>query len=99
MARINNVWYGEFYSPVSSSNEETREEFYAYAAEAIEAMQQKDPEIPIIILGDFNAHIREHYSNTTDGNGKLLLNIMKQQRLELLNMNSPTFEQPGKNLT
>jgi len=77
MAKINNTWYGEFYAPVSSSNEETREEFYAYAAEAIEAMIQKDPDIPIVILGDFNAHIKEHYSTNTDGNGKLLLEITR----------------------
>ena len=77
MAKINNTWYGEFYSPVSSSNEDNREEFYAYAAEAIEAMRQKDPDIPMVILGDFNAHIKEHYSSTTDGNGKLLLKIIK----------------------
>jgi len=77
MAKVNNTWYGEFYAPVSSSNEEIREEFYAYAAEAIEAMRQKDPGIPIVILGDFNAHIKEHYSTKTDGNGKLLLKITK----------------------
>ena len=77
MAKINNTWYGEFYSPVSSSNEDTREEFYAYAAEAIEAIRKKDPDIPIVILGDFNAHNKGHYSNTTDGNGKLLLKTTK----------------------
>ena len=69
MAKINNTWIAEFYAPVSSANEETREEFYAYAAESITAMRQKDSNIPMIIIGDFNAHIKDHYSITTDGNG------------------------------
>ena len=78
MAKINNVWYGEFYAPVSSSDEDTRHDFYAYAAEAITAMRQKDPKIPIIILGDFNAHIKDHYSTKTDNNGKLLISITEK---------------------
>ena len=53
----------------------------------------------MIIMGDFNAHIKDHYSILTDGNGELLLNITKKQSLELFNMNHPTFEQPGKNPT
>ena len=39
MAKINNTWIAECYAPVSSANEETREEFYAYVAEAITAMR------------------------------------------------------------
>ena len=92
MAKINNTWYAELYAPVSSSREEEREEFYAYAAEAVEAMRSKDPNIPMVILGDFNAHIKDHYSSTTDGNGELLLNVVKNQSLTLFNMNHPTFE-------
>ena len=62
-------------------------------------MRNKDPDIPMIIMGDFNAHIKDHYSILTYGNGELLLNITKKQSLELFNMNHPTFEQPGKNPT
>ena len=36
MAKIDNAWIGEFYAPVNSAKAEEREEFYAYAAEAIE---------------------------------------------------------------
>ena len=36
MAKIDNTWMGEFYAPVNSTKAEEREEFYAYAAEAIE---------------------------------------------------------------
>ena len=92
MAKINNKWITECYAPVSSANEETREEFYAYVAEAITAMRQKDPNIPMAIIGDFNAHIKDHYSTITDGSGQLLLDIVEKQSLELVNMNSPTFE-------
>ena len=42
MAKINNTWYGEFYAPVDSENTETRENFYAYAEEAIAAMRKED---------------------------------------------------------
>ena len=42
MAKINSTWFGEFYSPVESSIADDKENFYAYAAEAIEAMRQKD---------------------------------------------------------
>ena len=42
MAKINNTWFGELYSPVESSTVDDKENFYAYAAEAIEAMRQKD---------------------------------------------------------
>ena len=63
---------------MSSAREEERVEFYAHASEAIEVIQTKDPNIPIVILGDFNAHIKDHYSNITDGNVKLLLDIIKK---------------------
>ena len=72
MARINNVWYGELYSPTSNASVEQRTDFYAYASEAITMMRQKDDTIPMILMGDFNAHITGHYSTSTDGNGKLL---------------------------
>ena len=99
MAKINNVWYGEFYSPVNSCRIEDKENFYAYAAEAIEAMRNKDRDIPIVLVGDFNAHIKDHYSTRTNGNGRLLLNIAKDQNLELTNMNHPTFERTGRDST
>ena len=76
MGRINNVWYAEFYAPVNSANAETREEFYVYAAEAITAMRQKDPDIPMMLIGDFNAHVKEHYSTNTNENGKLLKRVI-----------------------
>ena len=57
MARINNTWYGEFYAPVDSDNVEARQQFYAYAEEAIAAMRHQDSSIPMIIVGDFNGHI------------------------------------------
>ena len=94
MAKINNTWFGEFYSPVESSTADDKENFYAYAAEAIEAMRQKDRQIPMLIAGDFNAHVKDHYSTTTNGNGKLLLKITKLQNMHLINMNHPTFERP-----
>ena len=39
MGKINGVWYAEFYAPVDSAKADKREEFYAYAAEAITAMR------------------------------------------------------------
>ena len=58
MARINNTWYGEFYAPVESENVEHRENFYAYAEEAIAAMRGSDSNIPMMLVGDFNGHIK-----------------------------------------
>ena len=95
MGKINNVWYAEFYSPVNSDKLEDREEFYAYAAEAIRAMRAKDPQIPIILLGDLNGHIKDHYSTETNDNGELILRMMKNQSLTLMNMNSPTWHREG----
>ena len=99
MAKINNTWIAEFYAPVNSAKADEREEFYAYAAEAVEVMRRKDRKIPMILLGDFNGHIKHHYSQDTNENGELLLEIIKNYSLELINMNCPTFEQPGKNPT
>ena len=99
MAKINNVWYGEFYSPVNSCRIEDRESFYAYAAEAIEEMRSKDRNIPMVLIGDFNAHLKDHYGTSTNGNGRLLLDIANNQSLELINMNHPTFERPGRDPT
>lgn len=72
MARINNVWYGEFYAPVSQDARDTREDFYAYAAASIKKMRDTDDTLPMILLGDFNAHIIGHYSVSTNSNGKFL---------------------------
>ena len=92
MAKINNTWYGEFYAPVESDNVEARQQFYAYAEEAIAAMRSKDNSIPMILLGDFNGHIKDHYSMETNSNGQLILNAVKIQSLKLINMNAPTWE-------
>ena len=62
-------------------------------------MRRKDGTIPMILVGDFNGHVKHHYSEQTNENGELLLETIKKQSLELINMNSPTFEQPGKNPT
>ena len=48
MGKINNVWYGELYALVNSSNVEEREEFYAYAAEAVAPMRRKDNSLPLV---------------------------------------------------
>ena len=72
MGKINNAWYAEFYAPVNSAKAEEREELYAYAAEAIAAMWHKDPNIHIILIGDFNGHVKGHYSTETNDNGRLL---------------------------
>ena len=99
MARINNTWYGEFYAPVDSDNVEARQQFYAYAEEAIAAMRHQDSSIPMIIVGDFNGHIKDHYSMETNSNGELILNTVRNQSLELINMNAPTWEGPGRRPT
>ena len=99
MAKINNTWYGEFYAPVDSENSETRENFYAYAEEAIAAMRGEDRTLPMIIIGDFNGHIKDHYSMETNPNGRLLLNAARNQSLEIINMNTPTWERPGRRPT
>ena len=39
MAKINDVWYGEFYSPTSTDHIDDRMNFYAYAAESIKYMR------------------------------------------------------------
>ena len=46
----------------------------------------------MILVGDFNGHVKHHYSEETNENGELLLEITKKQSLEITNMNSPTFE-------
>ena len=99
MARINNMWYGEFYAPVDSDNVEERQRFYAYAEEAITAMRHKDSSLPMILVGDFNGHIKDHYSMETNSNGELILNAVRNQSLELINMNAPTWERPGRRPT
>ena len=99
MAKINNTWYGEFYAPVESENAEPRENFYAYAEEGIAAMRGEDNNIPMILIGDFNGHIKDHYSMNTNQNGQLLLNAVVNQSLELINMNAPTWERPGRRPT
>ena len=99
MAKINNTWYGEFYAPVESENAEPRENFYAYAEEGIAAMRGEDNNIPMILIGDFNGHIKDHYSMNTNQNGQLLLNAAVNQSLELINMNAPTWERPGRRPT
>ena len=78
MAKINNTWIAEFCAPVNSAKADEREEFYAYAAEAVEVMRRKDRKIPMILLGDFNGHIKNHYSQDTNENGELLLEIVKK---------------------
>ena len=62
-------------------------------------MREKDSKLPMILMGDFNAHIKNHYSMTTNENGELLLRLQKNQSIEVLNLNSPTFEQQGKSPT
>ena len=57
IAKIDNVWYGEFYAPVSSETTAERQNFYAYAAEAITKMLRTDASIPMVLMGDFNGHI------------------------------------------
>ena len=96
MGKMYNVWYAELYAPVSTYTDEKREEFYVYAAEAITAMRMKDPNLPMIVLGDLNVHINGHYSTTTNDNGKLIKSIAKEEGLTLINMNSPTHHQTGR---
>ena len=76
MAKINNTCYGEFYAPCESENAEPRENFYAYAEEAVAAMRENDRNIPMILVGDFNGHIKDHYSMETNSNGQLLLDAV-----------------------
>ena len=40
----------------------------------------------MILQGDFNGHIKDHYSMETNSNGQLILNAVKNQSLELINM-------------
>ena len=65
-----------------------------HTQQKIEAMTQKDRQIPMLIASDFNAHVKDHYSTTTNENGKLLLKITKLQKMHLINTNYPTFERP-----
>ena len=78
MGKINGAWYAEFYAPVESAKPDEREEFYVYAAEAITAMRQNAPDIPMTLIGDFNAHIKDHYSTSTNDNGRLLNLMLKE---------------------
>ena len=93
MARINNIWYGEFYAPVNSESREIREDFYAYAAASIKKMRDSDATIPMILLGDFNGHIIGHYSTSTNSNGKLIQKMERDQCVQVLNLNAPTWTQ------
>ena len=51
------------------------------------------------LIGDFNAHVKDHYSTSTNDNGKLLNLMVKEQSLALINMNSPTHHQEGRSST
>ena len=82
MAKIDNVWYGEFYAPVNTDRAEQRNEFCAYAAEVITKMRNADPNIPIVIMGDFNAHIKDHYSTTLRSDHNKLI-ICRDSQLRL----------------
>ena len=43
-------------------------------------------------MGDFNAHVQGYYSDDTNINGKLLLELCKNQSLSITPFQGPTFE-------
>ena len=56
-------------------------------------MRDTDDTLPMILLGDFNAHIIGHYSVSTNSNGKFLQKLERDQGIRVLNLNTPTWTQ------
>lgn len=84
----NNLSLIEAYSPVESAKEEIKEEF---TMNLIRAINQLSGELPIILIGDFNAHIRGWLSEETNQNGTNLQHICQAHNLKILQLNEPTY--------
>ena len=86
----------EAYKVVNSSNEQQREEFFTGLINAIQQIKQKYPQLPFVLIGDLNGHIRGWFSEETNENGKLIEHVAKRYGLEIVNQREPTFCRPGK---
>jgi exonuclease III len=79
----------ETYAPVDCSKRETKENYYrnltACLAEIITTSNN------VILMGDFNAHIKDFASNETNNSGVMLQNIVKTANMNLINLNDYTY--------
>ena len=62
----------EAYAPVSTAPIDTRQDYFTTLMASILETQQKHPNKPLILIEDFNSHLRGWFSETTDSSGKLL---------------------------
>jgi len=87
--KLENLTLIEIYAPVESDTENNRKEFYLALSEITAELQLTTNNL--IVMGDFNAHIKGHESENTNSNGKLMKNYTKENGLEILNLPSYTF--------
>ena len=50
------------------------------------------PEHKLITMGDMNAHTQGYYSESTNANGRLLIELCKSRNLAIIPYQGPTFE-------
>ena len=62
----------EAYAPVNTAPIDTRQDYFTTLTASILETQRKHPNKPLILIGDFNSHLRGWFSETTDSSGKLL---------------------------
>ena len=91
--QIKNLAIFECYAPVECAKEEELEQFFDDLQEHLNNALIKNHEI--ILLGDFNAHVQGHHSTANNLNGKMLVSLIKNSKLELLPIKDITFK--GRN--
>ena len=69
---------------VNSSDEKSREEFYAGLLNAIQQIKQRYPNAPFILIGDLNGHIKGWFSEATNANGKMIEHAARRYGLEIV---------------
>ena len=66
-----------------------REEFFQQLADAIEVVKLRVK--AVVLMGDFNGHVSGWASDSTNGNGKLLLRVTEATGLWILSSKVVTF--------
>ena len=79
----------EAYAPVNCSRKEVRENFFPDLLSALAGLTLKTK--GILLLGDFNAHVKGFASEETNSNGEILLRTLRVAGLNLLGLNEVTF--------
>ena len=84
------------YAPVSSSSELSLLQFYIAVDAVLGRIKIDYPNHALILLGDFNAHVRGYGSNTTDTAGEQLQRLCSENQLYLAPFDGMTFRRPGR---